>query len=160
MLTKLHNLLADWLNTAKTWCASAWQKMRNILHNLDPLYRAWILALRIEPWPDDDEKSGKERLFAYPWGVTVAFSFGRYVWTGKPWKHDWSNPNANVFRCPIPLPGLFISVKTPQGAGGYIGSKPYNIDADSERCQWANLPKEEGAVYMHPSASIRKTVDR
>jgi hypothetical protein len=114
----------------------------------------------LEPWPDDDEKRGKERLFAYPWGLTVALSFGRYVWTGKPWAHDWSNPDANVFRCLVPLPGLFISFKGSSGAGFYIGSKPYNIDADSERCQWAKFPKEDGAVYLHPSATLRRTADK
>lgn len=171
MLTKLHNLFAGWYADTKTWCMRvlaacvsypllAWQWTVKMAAKLNPMHRAWIVALRFEPWPDDDEKRGKERLFAYPWGLTVALSFGRYVWTGKPWAHDWSNPDANVFRCLVPLPGLFISFKGSNGAGFYIGSKPYNIDSDSGRCQWAEFPDEEGAVYLHPSATLRRTADK
>ena len=159
MLTKIHNLFAGWCADVKAWCASTKKSIMQILHNMNPLYKAWILTLRLEPWPTDEVKSGKERLFAFPFGVTFALSFGRWCWTGKPWDHDWSNPKAKVFRCPVPLPGFFVSVKTPNGTGGYIGLKPYFIDAKSNLCRWMK-PDENGALYLHPSATIRKTVDR
>ena len=145
--------------SVQTWAISALNKTRQWLHNMNPLYRAWILTVRVEPWPTDEVKSGKERLFAFPYGITFALSFGRWSWTGKPWNHDWPNPNAKVFRCPVPLPGFFVSVKTPKGMGGYIGLKPYFIDKDSGLCRWMK-PEEYGALYLHPSATIRKTVDR
>jgi|GEM_PF-4527378 len=170
MLTKLHNLFAGWYADTKTWCMRvlaacvsypllAWQWTVKMAAKLNPMHRAWIVALRLEPWPTDEVKSGKERLFAFPYGITFALSFGRWAWTGKPWAHDWSNPNAKVFRCPVPLPGFFVSVKTPKGMGGYLGLKPYFIDKDSGLCRWMT-PKEDGALYLHPSATIRKTVDR
>ena len=159
MLTKLCNLFDRLTADIKAQLTAAKISIVRILHNINPLYRAWILTLRIEPWPNDEVKSGKERLFAFPFGVTFALSFGRWCWTGKPWDHDWSNPKAKVFRCTVPLPGFFVSVKTPKGMGGYIGLKPYFIDKDSKLCRWMK-PKEDGALYLHPSATIRRTVDR
>jgi len=121
-----------------------------------PWERAWSIFFRMEPWPVDGEKVGKETLFCFPFGLGVAISFGQMVW---PWSRDWSNKNARVFRSFIPLPGIFLSFKARKGWGFYIGCKAFDVSSESPRCQWADLEREDGNRYLCFSVSIRRTAD-
>jgi hypothetical protein len=149
-------------DTIKEKTVEIFKKTIEFLKAANPCKNAWVPTLRLEKWPKGAEKYGKESIFAYPWGITLAITFGQLVFPlrAKSGINRWEQTNCKVFRSYIPVPFFFFTLKSPWGWGGYIGAKPYVIDKDSPRCQWADTEKEDDNMYLCFSASIRRTVDK